>query len=117
MQRAENLHEPTNLKPMYVLNLFANESRTIAKRNISTKIQSHEAWGVGGYLNNQSRTIARQNIKYDEEDVVTWMACDSEDCGFQMLNDDEIVTSVHEELDPVDDEMDEDEDNNSNESS
>ncbi|GFX73565.1 uncharacterized protein TNCV_2342701 [Trichonephila clavipes] len=36
--------------------------------------------------------------------------------GFQMQNDDEIVTSVLEESDPVDDETDEDEDNN-NESS
>ncbi|GFU89620.1 uncharacterized protein TNCV_4599331 [Trichonephila clavipes] len=45
------------------------------------------------------------------------MACDAEDCGFQMLNDDEIVTSVREEFDPVDDETDEDEDNNNNESS
>ncbi|GFT11429.1 hypothetical protein TNCV_1144871 [Trichonephila clavipes] len=40
------------------------------------------------------------------------MACDEEDGGFQMLNDDEIVTSVQEEYDPVDDETDEDEDNN-----
>ncbi|GFV18216.1 uncharacterized protein TNCV_170191 [Trichonephila clavipes] len=40
------------------------------------------------------------------------MACDAEDCGFQMLNDDEIVTSVQKESDPVDDEMDEDEDIN-----
>ncbi|GFV60629.1 hypothetical protein TNCV_45811 [Trichonephila clavipes] len=32
--------------------------------------------------------------------------------GFQMLNDDEIVTSAQEESDPVDDETDEDEDNN-----
>ncbi|GFX82699.1 uncharacterized protein TNCV_1193741 [Trichonephila clavipes] len=32
------------------------------------------------------------------------MACDAEDCGFQMLNDDEIVTSVQEESDLVDDE-------------
>ncbi|GFS84949.1 uncharacterized protein TNCV_1305621 [Trichonephila clavipes] len=32
--------------------------------------------------------------------------------GFQMLNDDEIVTSVHEESDPVDGETDADEDNN-----
>ncbi|GFV83377.1 hypothetical protein TNCV_3055241 [Trichonephila clavipes] len=31
---------------------------------------------------------------------------------FQMLNDDEIVTSVQEESDPVDDETDEDENNN-----
>ncbi|GFV73436.1 uncharacterized protein TNCV_3389521 [Trichonephila clavipes] len=38
------------------------------------------------------------------------MTCDAEDCGFQMLND-EIVTSMKEEFDPVDDEMDEDEDN------
>ncbi|GFS63281.1 uncharacterized protein TNCV_1496761 [Trichonephila clavipes] len=45
------------------------------------------------------------------------MACDAEDCGFQMLNDDETVTSVLEESDPVDDETVEDEDNNNNESS
>ncbi|GFX43022.1 uncharacterized protein TNCV_436381 [Trichonephila clavipes] len=43
------------------------------------------------------------------------MACNAEDCGFQMLNDDEIVTSVQ-EFDLIDDEMVEDEDNN-NESS
>ncbi|GFS57365.1 uncharacterized protein TNCV_492191 [Trichonephila clavipes] len=40
------------------------------------------------------------------------MACDAGDCGFKMLNDDEIVTYVQEETDPVDDEMDEDENNN-----
>ncbi|GFX84583.1 hypothetical protein TNCV_723911 [Trichonephila clavipes] len=39
------------------------------------------------------------------------MACDVEDCGFQMLNDNEMVTSVQEESDSVDDETDEDEDN------
>ncbi|GFV58960.1 uncharacterized protein TNCV_1804981 [Trichonephila clavipes] len=50
----------------------------------------------------------------DEEDVETWMACDAEDCGFQMLNDDEIVISLQEESDPVDDETNEDEDNNNN---
>ncbi|GFU63967.1 uncharacterized protein TNCV_245451 [Trichonephila clavipes] len=32
----------------------------------------------------------------DEEDVETWMVCDAEDCEFQMLNDDKIVTSVQE---------------------
>ncbi|GFV65328.1 uncharacterized protein TNCV_4573281 [Trichonephila clavipes] len=48
----------------------------------------------------------------DEEDVETWMTCDAEDCGFQMLNDDKSVTSLQEEFDPVDDETDEDEDNN-----
>ncbi|GFU70453.1 uncharacterized protein TNCV_3280841 [Trichonephila clavipes] len=51
-----------------------------------------------------------------DEDVETWMACDSKDCGFQMLNDDEIVISVRNESNPVDDETDENEDNN-NESS
>ncbi|PRD33761.1 UNVERIFIED_CONTAM: hypothetical protein NCL1_16661 [Trichonephila clavipes] len=55
--------------------------------------------------------------RYDEEDEETWMRCDAEDCGFQMLNDDEIVTSVQEESGPVDDETNEDEDNNNNESS
>ncbi|GFV39146.1 hypothetical protein TNCV_4759601 [Trichonephila clavipes] len=45
------------------------------------------------------------------------MAHDTEDCVFQMLNDDEIVTSVQEESDPVGDETDEDEDSNNNESS
>ncbi|GFV50328.1 uncharacterized protein TNCV_622361 [Trichonephila clavipes] len=39
-----------------------------------------------------------------DEDVETWMACDAEDCRFQMLNDDEIVTSVQEESNSVDDE-------------
>ncbi|GFX11634.1 uncharacterized protein TNCV_5142091 [Trichonephila clavipes] len=53
----------------------------------------------------------------DEKDVETLMACDAEDSGFQMQNDDEIVTSVQKESDPVDDETDEDEDNNNNESS
>ncbi|GFW51698.1 hypothetical protein TNCV_1186301 [Trichonephila clavipes] len=28
--------------------------------------------------------------EYNEEVVETWMTCDAEDCGFQMLNDDEI---------------------------
>ncbi|GFS82815.1 uncharacterized protein TNCV_3127651 [Trichonephila clavipes] len=39
-----------------------------------------------------------------DEDVETWMACDAEDCGFKILNDDEIMTPVQEESDPVDDE-------------
>ncbi|GFX37941.1 uncharacterized protein TNCV_3835421 [Trichonephila clavipes] len=45
------------------------------------------------------------------------MACNAEDCGFQMLNDDEIVTSEREESDPVDDVTNEDEDRNNYESS
>ncbi|GFS47904.1 hypothetical protein TNCV_3598781 [Trichonephila clavipes] len=39
------------------------------------------------------------------------MECNAEDCGFQMLNVDAIVTFVQEESDTVDDETDEDEDN------
>ncbi|PRD20964.1 UNVERIFIED_CONTAM: hypothetical protein NCL1_53153 [Trichonephila clavipes] len=50
--------------------------------------------------------------EYDEEDVETRMACDEEDWKFQMLIDEEIVTSVQEESYPVDDETDEDEDHN-----
>ncbi|GFV64595.1 hypothetical protein TNCV_4965761 [Trichonephila clavipes] len=45
------------------------------------------------------------------------MAYIAEDCGFQMLNDDEIVTSLQEESNPVDDETDEDENKTKNESS
>ncbi|GFU66438.1 uncharacterized protein TNCV_3806811 [Trichonephila clavipes] len=52
----------------------------------------------------------------DEEDVETWMACEAEVCGFQLLNDDEIVTSMQEESDPVNDETDEAESNNNSES-
>ncbi|GFW00231.1 hypothetical protein TNCV_4354281 [Trichonephila clavipes] len=48
----------------------------------------------------------------DEEDVETWRACDAKDYGFQMLNDDEIVTSVQEESEFVVVETDEDKDNN-----
>ncbi|GFW25314.1 uncharacterized protein TNCV_5088791 [Trichonephila clavipes] len=35
----------------------------------------------------------REFQECDGENAETWMACDAEDCGFQMLNDDEIVTS------------------------
>ncbi|GFX98225.1 hypothetical protein TNCV_4908681 [Trichonephila clavipes] len=49
-----------------------------------------------------------------DEDLETWMVIDAEErlSGFQMLNDDEIVTSVQAESDPIDDETDEEEDNN-----
>ncbi|GFX11578.1 uncharacterized protein TNCV_5141531 [Trichonephila clavipes] len=36
------------------------------------------------------------------EDIETRMACDAEDCGFQMLNDNYSVNSVQEESDPID---------------
>ncbi|GFW17897.1 uncharacterized protein TNCV_1134971 [Trichonephila clavipes] len=45
------------------------------------------------------------------------MVCDAEGCVFQIICEDEIVTSMQEEPDPVDDEADENEDNNNNESS
>ncbi|GFX19366.1 uncharacterized protein TNCV_3015051 [Trichonephila clavipes] len=34
-----------------------------------------------------------------DEDIETWMACNAEDCGFQMLNDDKFVICVKEESD------------------
>ncbi|GFX74957.1 uncharacterized protein TNCV_1845291 [Trichonephila clavipes] len=46
----------------------------------------------------------------DEEDVETCITCDAEECGFRMLNDEEIVISVQKESDPIDDD-------NNNESS
>ncbi|GFU23569.1 hypothetical protein TNCV_1343551 [Trichonephila clavipes] len=52
-------------------------------------------------------------IQECDEDLVTWRAYETEDYGFQTLNDDEIVTSVQ-ESDFVDDE---DEDNNNDKSS
>ncbi|GFW80849.1 uncharacterized protein TNCV_3779291 [Trichonephila clavipes] len=61
-------------------------------------------------LSNRSR-----GFQECDEDVETWMAIDAEDCRFQMLNVDEVVTSMQGESDPVDDEM--DDDNNNNESS
>ncbi|GFW39411.1 histone-lysine N-methyltransferase SETMAR [Trichonephila clavipes] len=61
--------------------------------------------------------LKEKNLKCDEEDGEIWIACDAEDCGFQLLIDDEIVTSVPEESDPVDDETGEDKDNNNDESS
>ncbi|GFY07193.1 uncharacterized protein TNCV_277401 [Trichonephila clavipes] len=52
-----------------------------------------------------------------DEHKESWLACDAEDCGCQMLNDVKIVTYVQEESDSVDDETEEDEDNNNKESS
>ncbi|PRD32075.1 UNVERIFIED_CONTAM: hypothetical protein NCL1_21576 [Trichonephila clavipes] len=63
---------------------------------------------------NSYQLIPQRFQECDEEDVETWMACDTEDCGFQMLNDDKIVTSVQEKSNHVDDETDEDEDNTTN---
>ncbi|PRD18963.1 UNVERIFIED_CONTAM: hypothetical protein NCL1_58899 [Trichonephila clavipes] len=60
----------------------------------------------------ESRLSARLLSEASNIRTKTWMACVAEDCGFQILKDDEIVTSVHEESDPVDDETDEDKDNN-----
>ncbi|GFW62119.1 hypothetical protein TNCV_1685501 [Trichonephila clavipes] len=62
------------------------------------------------------RCLAFNLLKFPKERTITpdfgpAMTCDAEDCGFQMLNDDEILTSVQEESDPVDDETDEDEEN------
>ncbi|GFW77551.1 uncharacterized protein TNCV_2499431 [Trichonephila clavipes] len=57
-----------------------------------------------------------RNIEPSREGRKWSVSITAEDFRFRMLNDDEIVTSVQEESDPVDDETDEDEDNNNNES-
>ncbi|GFW43143.1 hypothetical protein TNCV_1475381 [Trichonephila clavipes] len=59
------------------------------------------------------RLSTKSNRSQDFKNAMK-MACNAEDCGFQMLNDDEIVTSVQEESGPVDDETDEDEGSNNN---
>ncbi|GFY02136.1 uncharacterized protein TNCV_5099971 [Trichonephila clavipes] len=75
---------------------------------------SDESRFVLGTDHNRVRVWRRPGFQEDdEENVETWTACDAENCGFQMLNDGEIVTSVQENSDLVDDE---DEENN-NESS
>ncbi|GFX54376.1 transposable element Tcb2 transposase [Trichonephila clavipes] len=46
---------------------------------------------TGSYL---TPTYSRsQRFQEGDEEVETWMTCDTEDSGFQMLNDDEILTS------------------------
>ncbi|GFY00549.1 uncharacterized protein TNCV_2139461 [Trichonephila clavipes] len=59
----------------------------------------------------------RKEITDFVQSIPRFQECNAEDSGFQMLNDDEIVTSAQEESNPVDDKMDEDEDNNNNECS
>ncbi|GFV02534.1 uncharacterized protein TNCV_5017021 [Trichonephila clavipes] len=61
--------------------------------------------------------VASDGFQECDEDVETWRASGAEDCRFQMLNDDEIVTSVQEESYPDNDEADEDEDKSNNENS
>ncbi|GFY31771.1 hypothetical protein TNCV_4200801 [Trichonephila clavipes] len=41
----------------------------------------------------ERKTLCKTGFQECVEDVETWMAYDAE-CGFQMLNDDKIVTSV-----------------------
>ncbi|GFX68575.1 uncharacterized protein TNCV_1799881 [Trichonephila clavipes] len=70
-----------------------------------------------GYLGNFSCVICFVQStpgfqECDEKGVETWMAFNAEDWGFQMVNDDEIVTSVQEKSDPIDDETDKNEANN-----
>ncbi|GFW84811.1 uncharacterized protein TNCV_680991 [Trichonephila clavipes] len=74
--------------------------------------------GYRGQIQEENTDFVQSIPGFQEsgEDVETSIACHIQDWGFQVLNDDEIVTSVPEESDPVDDETDEDEDI-SNESS
>ncbi|GFV96871.1 hypothetical protein TNCV_4350841 [Trichonephila clavipes] len=47
MQKAENIRELINLKPMYVLNLFAAKFCTIAAHDINTRTRSRGSAGCG----------------------------------------------------------------------
>ncbi|GFY21213.1 hypothetical protein TNCV_3992571 [Trichonephila clavipes] len=63
-------------------------------------------------LREEVRALDRFNMhRFPTQDAESWMACDAEDRGFQILNDDEIVASMQEESDPVDDEIHKDEEN------
>ncbi|GFT85793.1 uncharacterized protein TNCV_4027331 [Trichonephila clavipes] len=86
--------------------------------NIFSLINSETRGNIRFHFHAESRLIGIYIRGFQEcdDDVETWMACDAEVYGFQMLNKHEIVTSVQEEIDLVDDEMDKDEDIN-NESS
>ncbi|PRD33613.1 UNVERIFIED_CONTAM: hypothetical protein NCL1_17140 [Trichonephila clavipes] len=79
----------------------------------SNSKQKRNVFNIEIKLEILNRLAMGERLEYncDEEDVETWMTCDAEDCGFQMLNDDDIVTPEQEESDPVDDETDEDKNN------
>ncbi|GFV15864.1 uncharacterized protein TNCV_988471 [Trichonephila clavipes] len=90
---------------------------------VTGKPKVRDIWGISNLGGEKDFNDHREEItdfvqwipefqECDEEDVETWRAFDAEDCGFPMLNDDEIVTSVQEESDPIADETGEDEDNN-----
>ncbi|PRD20488.1 UNVERIFIED_CONTAM: hypothetical protein NCL1_54467 [Trichonephila clavipes] len=85
---------PYNLLPIHKIQKVKKTTLTSTVRRLSTLVQS-----IPGF-------------QECDEDVETWTVSDAEDCGFQMLNDDEIVTSMQEDSDPIDDETDEDEDIN-----
>ncbi|GFY30771.1 retrovirus-related Pol polyprotein from transposon TNT 1-94 [Trichonephila clavipes] len=60
--QAENMREQVNLKPTYVISLFAVDSHVITVRGINTRSQSREAWAVGdrilGLSDNGLETVA-----------------------------------------------------------
>ncbi|GFS95169.1 uncharacterized protein TNCV_2705151 [Trichonephila clavipes] len=110
-------------RPRPTLGCRANEEGRIYTSRIEIQgvYRNIKLDGVQGKAKKNSvTTIRRRSIpefqECDEEDVETWMACDAEYCGFQILKDDEIETSVQ-EADPFDDEMEKDEDNHNTENS
>ncbi|GFS77522.1 histone-lysine N-methyltransferase SETMAR [Trichonephila clavipes] len=111
-----------NIKSLgFVLKRSVLVPHELTEKNLSDRRQISEPYFFANYIyfnfedfndyNWKEITDFVQSIPgFQERDEVveTWMACDAVDCGFQMLNNYEIVTSVQEESDPVDDEMDED---------
>ncbi|GFW96739.1 DUF4817 domain-containing protein [Trichonephila clavipes] len=115
-QRASSKIETSEHKTFCVLQFATKKCAITVQRAFRIKFDCHPP---------NDKNILRWHHQFEttgclckgKKHVETWMACDAEDCGFQMLNDDEIVTSVQEEADHVGDEADEDGDNNNNESS
>ncbi|GFU43048.1 uncharacterized protein TNCV_3141621 [Trichonephila clavipes] len=91
----------TNLTEQQFINLSGN-GRSVGLARISLKNVWNKLWpdleGQKEYNVDHREEITDfvQSIpgfqECDEEDKETWMTCDAEDSGFQMLNDDEIVT-------------------------
>ncbi|GFX12903.1 uncharacterized protein TNCV_3658991 [Trichonephila clavipes] len=66
-----------------IANIFGGRRRLLQKRLLQCRRDWSKSEGsIPGFQ------------ECDEKVVETWIACDAEDCGFQILNDDEIVTSV-----------------------
>ncbi|GFV86966.1 hypothetical protein TNCV_2199171 [Trichonephila clavipes] len=119
------MHLPPNLttlmQPMdqgVIKKLKRIYRRQVLRRLLSAENDEESVAAFAENLNMKDTCYIRsQNFKNAMKKMYKpgWHAMQKD--GFQMLNDDKIVTSVQEESDPVDDKTDEDEDNSNNKSS